>query len=123
MSPGERDALLSVTMRMATFWSPAFNALPKFEGSDPPWTYFSPDLVRSVDVTVELKRVSALQFAAATTRRSLGIWPTKKSRSGVRGQCPTTIQTTPTHSRFNEGERRIAEKMHALGSLFSKGGR
>jgi tetratricopeptide (TPR) repeat protein len=112
MSPGERDAALErddadgyVLVR------PLFNALPKFENSDPSMDLFFPDLVRSVDVTAELKRVSALQFAAADYQVKSGDLANEEVARGRAAPRPDTIPNdADAIAALTEGERRIAEK-------------
>jgi len=112
MSPGERDAALGrndadgyVLVR------PLFAALPKFEGSDPSMELYFPDLVRSIDVAAELKRVSALQFAPADRPRNtsdLNIEEVARRRAAA---MPGTVPNDPDAiAALTEGERRIAEK-------------
>ena len=112
MSPGERDAALErddadgyVLVR------PLFNALPKFENSDPSMDLFFPDLVRSVDVTAELKRVSALQFGAADYQVKSGDLANEEVARGRAAPRPDTIPNdADAIAALTEGERRIAEK-------------
>jgi tetratricopeptide (TPR) repeat protein len=112
MSPGERDAALSrndtdgyVLVR------PLFAALPKFEGSEPSMELFFPDLVRSIDVAAELKRVSTLQFAFADRQRNtsdLSIEEVARRRAAA---MPGTVPNdADAIAALTEGERRIAEK-------------
>lgn len=111
MSPGERDANLErddadgyVLVR------PLFNALPKFEGSEPSMELFFPDLVRSIDVATELKRVSTLQFAFADRQRSSGdlsVEEVARRRAALPGTIPNDADAI---AALTEGERRIAEK-------------
>ena len=112
MSPGERDAALErndtdgyVLVR------PLFVALPKFEGSEPSMELFFPDLVRSIDVAAELKRVSTLQFAFADRQRNtsdLSIEEVARRRAAA---MPGTVPNdADAIAALTEGERRIAEK-------------
>jgi hypothetical protein len=112
MSPGERDAALErndtdgyVLVR------PLFAALPKFEGSEPSMELFFPDLVRSIDVAAELKRVSTLQFAFADRQRNtndLSIEEVARRRAAA---MPGTVPNdADAIAALTEGERRIAEK-------------
>jgi tetratricopeptide (TPR) repeat protein len=112
MSPGERDAALErndadgyVLVR------PLFAALPKFEGSDPSMELYFPDLVRSIDVAAELKRVSTLQFAPVDRPRytsDLNIEEVARRRAAA---MPGTVPNDPDAiAALTEGERRIAEK-------------
>jgi hypothetical protein len=111
MSPGERDAALErndadgyVLVR------PLFAALPRFEGAEPSMELFFPDLVRSIDVATELKRVSTLQFAAADRQRNtsdLSVEEVARRRAAMPGTVPNDADAI---AALTEGERRIAEK-------------
>jgi hypothetical protein len=112
MSPGERDAALErndadgyVLVR------PLFAALPKFEGADPSMELFFPDLVRSIDVAAELKRVSTLQFASADRQRNTNDLNTEEVARRRAAALPGTVPNDPEAiAALTEGERRIAEK-------------
>jgi hypothetical protein len=112
MSPGERDAALErndsdgyVLVR------PLFAALPKFEGADPSMELFFPDLVRSIDVAAELKRVSALQFASADRQRNTSDLNTEEVARRRAAAMPGTVPNdAEAIAALTEGERRIAEK-------------
>ena len=111
MSPGERDAALErddadgyILVR------PLFAALPKFEGAEPSMELFFPDLVRSIDVAAELKRVSTLQFAAADRHRDtneLSVEEVARRRAAMPGTVPNDPDAI---AALTEGEQRIAEK-------------
>ena len=111
MSPGERDAALErndadgdVLVR------PLFAALPRFEGAEPSMELFFPDLVRSIDVATELKRVSTLQFASADRQRNtsdLSVEEVARRRAAMPGTVPNDADAI---AALTEGERRIAEK-------------
>ena len=112
MSPGERDAALErndadgyVLVR------PLFAALPKFEGAEPTMELFFPDLVRSIDVATELKRVNTLQFAPAGNHRNssdLSVEEVARRRAAAMpGSVPNDADAI---AALTEGERRIAEK-------------
>jgi tetratricopeptide (TPR) repeat protein len=112
MSPGERDAALErndsdgyVLVR------PLFGALPKFEGAEPSMELFFPDLVRSIDVATELKRVSTLQFAFADRKRNVGDLNTEEVARRRAAAMPGTVPNdADAIAALTEGERRIAEK-------------
>ena len=112
MSPGERDAALErndgdgyVLVR------PLFAALPKFEGSDPSMELFFPELVRSIDIAAELKRVSTLQFAPADRPRNAGDLNIEEVARRRAAAMPGTVPNDPEAiAALTEGERRIAEK-------------
>jgi hypothetical protein len=112
MSPGERDANLErddadgyVLVR------PLFAALPKFEGADPSMELFFPELVRSIDVAAELKRVSTLQFASADRRQKTSDLSVEEVARRRAAATPGTVPNDPDAiAALTEGERRIAEK-------------
>lgn len=112
MSPGERDAALErndsdgyVLVR------PLFAALPKFEGSEPSMELFFPELVRSIDVAAELKRVSTLQFAAADRHQIASDLNTEEVARRRAAAMPDTVPNdADAIAALTEGERRIAEK-------------
>jgi len=112
MSPGERDAALErndsdgyVLVR------PLFGALPKFEGAEPSMELFFPDLVRSIDVATELKRVSTLQFAFADRQRNASDLNTEEVARRRAAAMPGTVPNdADAIAALTEGERRIAEK-------------
>jgi tetratricopeptide (TPR) repeat protein len=112
MSPGERDAALErddadgyVLVR------PIYLALPKFEGAEPSMDLFFPDLVRSIDVTAELKRVSAIQFASADYQRKSGDLASEEVARKRAAAMPDTVPNdADAIAALTEGERRIAEK-------------
>ena len=112
MSPGERDAALErndadgyVLVR------PLFAALPKFEGAEPTMELFFPDLVRSIDVATELKRVSMLQFAPAGSHRNSGDLSVEEVARRRAAAMPGTVPNdADAIAALTEGERRIAEK-------------
>src|SRR5262249_5347319 len=111
MSPSERAAALDnddadgyVLVR------PLFVALAHFEVSEPSMKLYFPEMVRSIDVNVETKRVHGLKFAsvAATVKRD------ETSSEEVARRKKLQPSTIPNDSdaiaALTEGERRIAEK-------------
>jgi hypothetical protein len=112
MSPGERDAALErndtdgyVLVR------PLFAALPKFEGADPSMELFFPELVRSIDMAAELKRISTLQFAPADRPRNASDLNVEEVARRRAAAMPGTVPNDPDAiAALTEGERRIAEK-------------
>jgi hypothetical protein len=110
MSPGEREAALTrddedgyVLVR------PLFGAFAKFENSEPSMKRFFPDLVRSIDVAVEAKRLTTLHFAPAETSQPDEV----ASEEAVRPKkpLPTTVPNdTQVIAALTEGERQIAAK-------------
>ena len=113
MSPGERDASLDRSDADGFILvRPLFAALPKFEGAEPAMDLFFPDLVRSVDVSAELKRVSTIQFASADRQPKAGDLATEEvARRRAVAALPATVPNdAEAIAALTEGERRIAEK-------------
>ena len=113
MSPGERDAAFErADADGYVLVRPLFTALQKFEASEPSMALYFPDLVRAVDVTAELKRVSALQFAAADIQRKPGSVANEEVARRRAAALPSTVPNDPEAiAALTEGERRIAEKI------------
>jgi hypothetical protein len=111
MSPGERDAAMSrddedgyVLVR------PLFVALSKFENSEPSMKYFFPDLVRSIDVAAETKRLSAVKFAQMESAQP-GDEAASEKIARLRRAAPTTVPNdADVIAALTEGERQIAAK-------------
>jgi hypothetical protein len=111
MSPGEREAALNANDADGyVLVRPLFNALPKFEQSEPPMKTFFPDLVRAIDVTAETRRVETIKFAAETAKQTDD--PTKQEEVARQNRMrPSTVPNDPEAiAALTEGERRIAEK-------------
>jgi hypothetical protein len=111
ISPGEREAAMSrddedgyVLVR------PLFGALPKFENSEPSMKLFFQDLVRSIDMGAESKRLEAVKFAPAD---SIMVEDETASEELARRRraAPTTVPNdAEVIAALTEGERRLAEK-------------
>src|SRR5260370_15259284 len=68
-SPGERDSTLDIDDADGyVLVRPLFVALTKFEQSEPGMKLYFPDLVRSVDVATEQKRVATIRFATGRAK-------------------------------------------------------
>jgi predicted Zn-dependent protease len=100
---------------------PLFTALGNFERSEPSMKLFFPEMVRSIDVSVESKRLQAIKFAPAVTAAK------RDETAGEevarrRKLAPSTIPNDPDAiAALTEGERRIAEKNpRAAESSFQK---
>ena len=122
MSPSERAAGLDMNDADGyVLVRPLFSALGNFERSEPSMRLFFPEMVRSIDVNVEAKRVQAIKFAAASGA-------VKRDQSGSeevarrKRLTPNTIPNDPDAiAALTEGERRIAEKNpRAAESSFQK---
>jgi hypothetical protein len=109
MSPGEREAALELDDADGyVLVRPLFAALAKFEGSEPAMKLYFPDLVRSVDVGAEQKRIAGLTFATGKPNVDRA-----QSESFARHK-PIAPSTVPNDAdaiaALTEGERRIAER-------------
>ena len=111
LSPGEREAAISrddedgyVLVR------PLFVGLSKFENSEPSMRLFFPDLVRSIDVGAEAKRLESVKFAAAETAR-LQDDAANEAVARPKKLAPTTVPNdADVIAALTEGERQIAAK-------------
>ena len=79
---------------------PLMAALAKFEASEPPMSQYFPELIRSIDVNAERKRLQTVAFAPASNE--LGI-EAAQGEHGDGGTSPAAVNTALT-----EGERQIA---------------
>jgi hypothetical protein len=111
ISPGEREAAMSrddeggyVLVR------PLFGALSNFENSEPSMKLFFQDLVRSIDMGAESKRLAAVKFAPADTAR-VEDETASEELARRRRAAPTTVPNdAEVIAALTEGERRLAEK-------------
>jgi len=122
MSPSERAAAMDrddadgyVLVR------PLFAALGNFERSEPSMRLFFPEMVRSIDVNAEAKRLPTITFAPVTAAAK----PDETASEEVARRkklAPSTIPNDPEAiAALTEGERRIAEKNpRAAESSFQK---
>jgi len=109
MSPGEREAALGLDDADGyVLVRPLFAALAKFEGSEPAMKLYFPDLVRSVDVGAEQKRVAGLKFATGKPNVD---GAESESVARHKPRAPSTVPNdADAIAALTEGERRIAEK-------------
>ena len=108
-SPGEREAALGVDDADGyVLVRPLFAALAKFEGSEPAMKLYFPDLVRSVDVSTEQKRVASIAFAVGKPNSGGADVESVARRRPV---APATVPNdADAIAALTEGERKIAEK-------------
>src|SRR5262249_52346503 len=110
LSPSERDAAFDrddadgyVLVR------PLFASLSKYEASEPSMALYFPDLVRSIDLPAESKRLESVHFATASA-----VTPDDAAAESVvrrKAFQPTTVPNdTDAIAALTEGERHIAEK-------------
>jgi Tetratricopeptide repeat len=113
-SPGEREAAMDRDDSDGfVFVRPLFTALAKFEGSEPSMKIYFPEMVRSIDLPSEIKRVQALTFAAveASPKPSDATSQEAVSRRAAHPAAPSTVPNdSEAIAALTEGERRIAEK-------------
>src|SRR5712672_141846 len=111
MSPSERAARLDTDDTDGyVLVRPLFTALGNFERSEASMRLFFPEMVRSIDVNAEGKRVQAIKFAPASGAAK----PDQTASEEVARRkklAPNTIPNDPDAiAALTEGERRIAEK-------------
>jgi hypothetical protein len=122
MSPGERAAAIDMDDADGyVLVRPLFAALGNFERSEPAMKLFFPEMVRSIDLAAEAKRVQTIKFAPPTIEAK----PDQTASEEVarrRKLIPSTIPNDPEAiAALTEGERRIAEKNpRAAESFFQK---
>jgi tetratricopeptide (TPR) repeat protein len=122
MSPSERAARLDTDdVDGYVLVRPLFTALGNFERSEPSMRLFFPEMVRSIDVNAEGKRVQAIKFAPVGG----AVKPDQTASEEVARRkklVPNTIPNDPDAiAALTEGERRIAEKNpRAAESSFQK---
>jgi hypothetical protein len=110
LSPGERESAMEIADSDGyVLVRPLFAALAKFEQSEPGMKLFFPDLVRSIDVAGEQKRVASTKFAPRGAAVGATEAEARARRNGV--ATPSTVPNDPDAiAALTEGERRIAEK-------------
>jgi hypothetical protein len=111
MSPSERAAAMDMDDADGyVLVRPLFAALGNFERSEPSMKLFFPEMVRSIDVNAEAKRLQTITFAPATAAAK----PSETASESLarrRKLAPSTIPNDPEAiAALTEGERRIAEK-------------
>jgi len=111
LSPGEREAAMNRDDEDGyVLVKPLFQALPKFENSEPSMKLFFPDLVRAIDLGAETKRLAAMKFApadAANPKDEAGNEKIARTKKAAPTTVPNDAEVITT---LTEGERRIAEK-------------
>lgn len=111
MSPSERAAAMDMDDADGyVLVRPLFAALGNFERSEPSMRLFFPEMVRSIDVNAEAKRLQTIKFEAATAAAKQDE-TASESLARRRRLPPSTIPNDPEAiAALTEGERRIAEK-------------
>jgi len=111
MSPGERAAAMDNDDAAGyVLVRPLFAALANFERSEPSMKLYFPDLVRSIDMPSEAKRVQTVKFAPAESVQKAE-QTSSEEVARRRALQPKTVPNDPEAvAALTEGERRIAEK-------------
>src|ERR1700730_9624509 len=111
MSPSERAAAMDTDDADGyVLVRPLFTALGNFERSEPSMKLFFPEMVRSIDVNAESKRVQSIKFARASVAPQQDETAAEEVARRRKLQ-PSTIPNDPDAiAALTEGERRIAEK-------------
>jgi hypothetical protein len=111
LSPGEREAAMNRDDEDGfVLVKPLFEALPKFENSEPSMKLFFPDLVRAIDLGAESKRLAAVKFASADAANPEDEAANEKIARAKRAAPTTVPNDAEVIIALTEGERRIAEK-------------
>lgn len=110
-SPGEKETILNnddadgyVLVR------PLFAALANFERTEPSMKLYFPEMVRSLDVNAETKRLAAVKFAPAETSARRDQTSSEELAKRKKPQPSTVPNDAEAIAALTEGERRIAEK-------------
>jgi Tetratricopeptide repeat len=122
MSPSERAAAIDTDDADGyVLVRPLFAALGNFERSEPSMKLFFPEMVRSIDINAEAKRLQTIKFAPASAAAKPDE-TASESLARRRKLPPSTIPNDPEAiAALTEGERRIAEKNpRAAESSFQK---
>jgi tetratricopeptide (TPR) repeat protein len=111
MAPSERAAAIDMDDADGYILvRPLFTALGNFERSEPSMRLFFPEMIRSIDVNTEVKRLQTIKFepAALVAKRDQ---TASEEVARKRKPAPSTIPNDPEAiAALTEGERRIAEK-------------
>jgi hypothetical protein len=110
-SPGEREAAMSRNDEDGyVLVRPLFQALGNFEKAEPSMTLYFPDMVRTIDVAAEVKRVGTVQFAQVAPEQKTDQAAIEEVARRRRLQPTTLPNDAEAIAALTEGERRIAEK-------------
>jgi tetratricopeptide (TPR) repeat protein len=111
MSPSERAAAIDMDDADGyVLVRPLFAALGNFERAEPSMRLFFPEMVRSIDVNAEAKRLQTIRFAPVNPATKADVTGSEEV-ARRRKLAPSTIPNDPEAiAALTEGERRIAEK-------------
>ena len=110
MAPSERAAALDADDADGYILvRPIFAALVNYERAEPSMKLYFPDMIRSIDVTTEAKRLETVKFAPAETVKREQTSAEEVARR--KNLQPSTVPNdSDAIAALTEGERRIAEK-------------
>jgi tetratricopeptide (TPR) repeat protein len=122
MSPSERAAAMDRDDEDGyVLVKPLFTALGNFERSEPALRLFFPEMVRTIDVNVEAKRLQTIKFAPANSEKKTDLTASEDVARRKRLTPSTVPNDAEAIAALTEGERRIAEKNpRAAESSFQK---
>jgi tetratricopeptide (TPR) repeat protein len=111
MSPSEREVALNTNDADGYLMvRPFFKGLGDYEKNEPSMRNYFPDLVRGIDVKVEVARDSALTFAPETTPEQSAQLNTE-DLSRRRRAASTTLPDDPAMiAQLTDGERLVADR-------------
>jgi tetratricopeptide (TPR) repeat protein len=111
MSPSERDAALNnddsdgyVMVR------PLFKGLSDYEKSEPSMRNYFPEMVRNIDVKIEVARASSITFAPETSPAQSAQLNTENLNRRRRATPSTVPDDSAMIAQLTDGERFIADK-------------
>ena len=111
MSPGEREAAIEDDdVSGYVLVRPLFQALARFEGSEPSMKLYFPELIRGIDTAAETKRAQSVKFAPGGAAPKASDTSTEAVARQRRPQPTTVPNDAEAIAALTEGERRIAEK-------------
>jgi tetratricopeptide (TPR) repeat protein len=112
ISPGERDAALNANdVDGYVMVRPIYRELTNYGQSEPSMKLYFPDLVRAIDLKVELPRVASIKFAEALPEARQAEELSSEEVARRKRPVPTTIPNDQDAiAALTEGERRLAEK-------------
>jgi hypothetical protein len=110
LSPSEKEAILATYDSQGyVMVRPLYTGLADYEKSEPSMKNYFPDLVRNIDLKVELARVADVVYARAAPPDSGDL--TKEEVARRRAAAITTVPNdSDAIAQLTEGERQIAAK-------------
>jgi tetratricopeptide (TPR) repeat protein len=111
MSPSEREVALNTNDADGyVMVRPIFKGLADYEKNEPSMRNYFPEMVRNMDVKVEVARAAALTFARETTPEQSAQLNTENLNRRRRAASPTLPDDPGTIAQLTDGERLIADR-------------